>query len=341
MGLLSVLYGLMIARRNRRYADGRENVHHASLPVISVGNVSVGGTGKTPTVHAIARILQEHGYKPAIVLRGYGRSTRGARIVRTGADIEMNARQAGDEAMLHSYALQVPVVVAEKRIEGAALVAEHTNANVIILDDGFQHRSIYRDLDVVLVNEATIADQRLLPEGRLREPLSSLERADVVILTQNGVSEGDVRPFMRADALLLRTRIEVRNAYSLATLATLATIQRGVLLLDRVIAVTAIANPERFRSSLQALSEKTALVRHIAFHDHHRFRNRNVTMMINLARKENVRMIVTTEKDAVKLLEFAEQFSLAGIEVAVVPLRFSFDGGKTAFEQLLLQRIAR
>ncbi|CAN5499470.1 tetraacyldisaccharide 4'-kinase [soil metagenome] len=338
MGLLSALYGLMIARCNRRYTDGRADVHHASLPVISVGNVSVGGTGKTPTVHAIARMLQEHGFKPAIVMRGYGRSTRGARIVRSNADIEMNARQAGDEAMLHAYGLQVPVVVAEKRIEGAALVAEHTSATVIILDDGFQHRSIYRDLDVVLVNEATIADQRLLPEGRLREPLSSLERADVVLLTQNGVSESDVRPFMRADALVVRTHTEIRNAYSLASLAN---VQQSVELRDRVIAVTAIANPERFHASLQALSGTTTMVRHMALQDHHRFRKRDVMMMINLARKENVRMVVTTEKDAVKLVEYAEQFSLSGIEVAVLPIRLLFDEGKTAFEQLLLQRIAR
>lgn len=338
MGLFSALYELMIARRNRRFADGRATVHRASLPVISVGNVIVGGTGKTPTVHAIARILQEHGYKPAIVLRGYGRATRGARIVRTHAGIVMNAQQSGDEAMMHAYALHIPVVVAEKRIDGARLVAEHTEANVIILDDGFQHRSIFRDLDVVLVNEATIADQRLLPEGRLREPLSSLGRADVVVLTQNGVSEHDVRPFMRADALLLRTHVEMRSAYSLATVTGL---QQRALLLDRVIAVTAIANPERFLSSLHALSENTALVRHVAFRDHHRFRKRNVRMMITMARTTNVRMIVITEKDAVKLLEFAEQFSMAGIEVAVVPIQLSIDDGKTAFEQLLLQRIAR
>lgn len=338
MGMLSAVYGAMIARRNARYEDGRADVQRASVPVVSVGNISVGGTGKTPTVHAIVRMLREHGYAPAVLLRGYGRTSRGAHLVYDGNEMLMNVRQAGDEAILHAYALHVPVAVAERRISGASCITERTSADVIVLDDGFQHRSIYRDLDVVLVNEATIADQRLLPEGRLREPLTSLSRADVVILTQNGVTDRDVRPYMRDTALLLRTRVKMRTPYGLAALAD---IQRSVDLRDRVVAVTAIANPERFRSSLRVLSEHTEIIRHMTFQDHHRYRKRDVRMMISIATAERVDMIVTTEKDAVKLLDHAELFSRAGIEVAVVPLRLSFDDGSKAFEQLLLQRIAR
>lgn len=338
MGILSALYGSMIARRNRRYDSGSTAAQRASLPVVSVGNVSAGGTGKTPAVHAIARMLIDHGHQPAILLRGYGRRTRGVQLVSDSATIRMNVHQAGDEAMLHAYTLRVPVIVSEKRIDGARLIARRTDATVIILDDGFQHRSIYRDIDVVLVNEATVADQRLLPEGRLREPLSSLSRANVVMVTQNGVSESDVLPWMHANGLLVRSIARVREPY---TLASIVDIQRSIDLTDRVVAVTSIANPERFCVSLQTHAAHTSIVRHMEFQDHHRYRRGDVIKMIDIAHKENIEMIVTTEKDAVKLLEFADDFMVGGISVAVFPLRLHFVHGGPAFEQLLLTRIAR
>jgi len=338
MGVLSWMYGQLIARRNQRYDSGRAAVERASLPVISVGNVSTGGTGKTPMVHAIARMLLDEGHRPAILLRGYGRLSRGVQLVSDGSKIRMDVHRAGDEAMLHAYTLRVPVIVSEKRIEGARLIARRTDATVIILDDGFQHRSIYRDLDVVLVNESSIADQRLLPEGRLREPLTSLSRADVVILTQNGVSERDVQPMMNASSILLRTRANVGSPY---TLVSIIDIQRNVQLQPRVVAVTSIAHPERFRVTLETMASQTSIVRHMEFQDHHLYRKGDVHKMIEVARNENVEMIVTTEKDAVKLLEFAEEFVVGGVQVAVLPLRLQFLHGGNEFKQLLLERISR
>lgn len=338
MGLLSALYAFGMERRNRRFDEGRAPVEHCTVPVISVGNLSVGGTGKTPTVHFIVRMLIKHGHRPAIVLRGYGRSTRGVRIVRNGPEIFMSAREAGDEALLHAYAARVPVVVAERRADGARCAVADCHASVVVLDDGFQHRSLHRDLDIVLINEATVQDRRLLPEGRLREPFTSLRRADVVVLTQNGVTDEDVRPYVSNDVLIARSRVQARQPYSLATLADL---QRNVMLHERVVAVTSIANPERFITSLRTLAPMTDVVRHMAFSDHHRFTSFDVTAMVQTAAKEGIEMVVTTEKDAVKLMDHVGAFTMAGIDVAVVPLRLTFTQGSDAFEQLIMERTHR
>ncbi|MDP7029413.1 MAG: tetraacyldisaccharide 4'-kinase [Phycisphaerales bacterium] len=168
----SLVYGAAIALRNRRYDRGR-GVVRTGVPVISVGNISVGGTGKTPMVQWVTAALLRGGHHPAIALRGYGAAAGGP----------------SDEAMEHAGHFEgLPVLVDPDRVASiAAMRTSHPERDVVVLDDGFQHRRVARDLDVVLVDaRVNLQAARLLPEGRLREPVSSLARATDVVLTHDG-----------------------------------------------------------------------------------------------------------------------------------------------------------
>jgi len=155
------------------------------VKIVSVGNLSVGGTGKTPTVLELAKFLTKRGYKVSVLLRGYKRKTKGTRIVSNGENILMNVYEAGDEAFLYAKLLKgIPVVVSENRCKGAELIVERFKPDVILLDDALQHLRIERDFDVVLLTPRDLKD-RVLPFGRLREPLSVLKlKGNYCLLTK-------------------------------------------------------------------------------------------------------------------------------------------------------------
>ncbi|MAM14078.1 MAG: tetraacyldisaccharide 4'-kinase, partial [Candidatus Marinimicrobia bacterium] len=154
--------------------------------VISVGNITAGGTGKTPAVIYLSQIFKKRNYKVAVLSRGYGRKTAGTQLVTAGKDKVLDWRNFGDEPTLISQKLEdIPIVVDQNRHRGAMYLIEKFNPDIIIMDDAFQHRSIERDLDLVLLNsQAPISDYRLIPHGLLREPIRHLKRADAIILTK-------------------------------------------------------------------------------------------------------------------------------------------------------------
>lgn len=321
LGVISSLYGRVITRRNRRFDERKNPIVTVTVPVISVGNVSVGGTGKTPMVMYIAELLMSAGYKPAIILRGYRRSTRGLRVVHDGSKIEGTAKEVGDEAMLHASRLGVPVVVAESKVDAAVHAAGFLPCDVIIVDDGFQHRALHRDLDVVLVNRKTLDDQRLLPAGRLREPLTSLERADVVVASGGGITRDELQAYCSPEAIVARMQVTA-DAPSLHE--------------QRLLAFAGIANPDRFNDTLKACG--VDVVSNIEFRDHHVYGNTDIEKIIASAKSLGVN-VVTTEKDAVKLQPAKELFDAAGIEMHVLPITARITDGFQEFETKVIDTV--
>jgi tetraacyldisaccharide 4'-kinase len=247
-------------------------------PVISVGNLTLGGTGKTPLVIALAEGLKSRGRRPVILSRGYGRQNRDIVIAAS------NWQQAGDEPCLMAQRLHdVPVVVGADRYESGLLAERQQLGNIFILDDGFQHRRLHRDFDIVTVDPAEWnAGEALLPTGRWREPKSAISRAHAACVQEIAGTE---IPSLLIPTFVVQTQIDglFRNSARVAT---------EDLKDRRVVAFAGIAKPERFFDTLRSMGIKP--VRTFAFSDHRVYSQRDI---------EHLRgdVLVTTEKDAVRL----------------------------------------
>jgi len=301
IGLLPIswLYGFGVAVRNKAFDYGILKVRSVDVPVISVGNITTGGTGKTPLVQWIVRLLRESGKRVGVVSRGYGRTTKGLIIVSDGSKILVDGKQGGDEPV--EIALANPeaiVVVGESRVE-AARTAQKMGAEAIVMDDGFQHRYLHRDLNVMVWNAREHpADARLLPAGRLREPMSGIRRADVIVLTHSEDDASDEREnyfskWSSEETVACRYRAE--GVYPLHDTDKMLNFLSG----KRVLAISGIGYPEGFRSVLEALG--MSLVKHIEFRDHHIYRIEEIEQIRKEALNAGVAAIVTTEKDAIRL----------------------------------------
>jgi tetraacyldisaccharide 4'-kinase len=184
LNLLSAIYGGVVSARNALYDRGVLRARGLQGGVISVGNVSAGGSGKTPFVMLLGELLKARGIKFDVLSRGYGRQSRGVRLVDPGG----LAQEFGDEPLLMARKLQAPVIVGEDRYQAGRFAEEKFGAQLHLLDDGFQHRALVRDFDIVLVTPQDAKD-RLIPAGRLREPLNALRRADVVVLASGASAD--------------------------------------------------------------------------------------------------------------------------------------------------------
>jgi tetraacyldisaccharide 4'-kinase len=322
LGTLSKLYGSIIRKRNAKYDAHRKPIVSVTVPVISVGNLTVGGTGKTVIVQMIVRMLQAHGYKPAIVMRGYRRSSRGVVVVHDGSNIIASVRESGDEAAFHAQKLGVPVVVGESKVDAAVHAAGFLPCDVIVVDDGFQHRSLHRDADVVLVDKATLSDTRLLPSGRLREPLTSLHRADVIVIMDQSVEAASLQQFVSPDSFICSARIQAHCPTSINT---------------PVVSMCAIAQPHRFQQTLEECGLN--VVRSFVFKDHHVYTKTDVTNVIRAAEAHGA-AIVTTEKDDVKLSHAHAMFTAHGVTYCVLPIEAKIIDNESMFDYNILNRIS-
>lgn len=305
MNVLSAIYARAAAARRARHV---RDPHRARLrhPVISVGNLSVGGSGKTPVVAAIARVLLARGERPAIVSRGYGRreGTGGVVVVSDGRQVLASVEQAGDEPLMLARALPgVPVLVAAERVAAGAQAEAAFDVTVTILDDGFQHVQLHRDVDVLLLSAADLRDEPL-PVGRLRESLDAMAVADAVVATGSEEDAAQVTAAVR-EADGARAGAAPRPVFTLS--AEFDTPRRVVPFGQpwtapagaRVVACAGIARPERFFSSLASLGYD--MVGHAALPDHHWFRAADTARVEAMARAAGADAVVTTEKDAVRL----------------------------------------
>ncbi|MBU3741243.1 MAG: tetraacyldisaccharide 4'-kinase [Candidatus Kapabacteria bacterium] len=327
--LLAWLYGAAVAWRNRRYDSGRKARIRIDKPVISIGNLSVGGSGKTPVTELVVDMLKQLRRRPAIVARGYKRRGRGLTVVHDGVAVRTDWTQAGDEPFLLATSCQVPVIVGPHKGDAAVHAAGTLSCDVIVVDDGFQHRDLERDIDIVLVDRATMTDGRLLPVGRLREPLTSLRRADVVMLMHPAIEDAAVRPYLRDDAVVVRMTIERGRCTMLATGA-------DVPLPDRCVVLSGIARPERMLGMLADAG--VDVVDHRPFPDHHDYTKTDIDGVIAAVNRTHL-PVVTTAKDAVKLHAFVDRFVAAGVDVVVMHVQATIEDGAREFLTLLSDRI--
>jgi tetraacyldisaccharide 4'-kinase len=298
---LSSLYGSALETRARLYRSGVLASHRVPCPVVSVGNVTFGGTGKTPFVEFLARRFRFEGRHPAVVSRGYGRASRGVVVVSEGNGPLVGADEGGDEPV--AIARRVPgaiVVVGERRVEAARTAIER-GADLILLDDGFQHLALERDVNLLLVDAADpFGGGKLPPDGTLREPLTALARADAVVLTRIDRAEPPRETISalarwNPDAPVFRARIRPAGLWD----------ERGSALADprslsrRFVAVCGIANPAGFSRSMTELD--LAPDELLVFPDHHRYGRRDLERIRRAADRTGSAWILTTEKDAVKL----------------------------------------
>jgi tetraacyldisaccharide 4'-kinase len=274
MKVLASLYGGSVRVRNRLYDHGTLKPSKLQGPVISIGNLSVGGSGKTPFVILLGGLLKQREIKFDVLSRGYGRRTTGAMIVEGNG----TANDFGDEPLLIARRLGVSVVVGEDRFAAGQLAETTFGPQLHLLDDGFQHRGLARDFDIVMVTAEDFDDQ-LLPAGRLRETLKSVARADAVVLTSGTSSDC----FSTLGKMVWRVHrgISVKNAP------------------EHPVAFCGIARPQSFLMQLRLAGIQPAAEAN--YRDHHAYTERDLRDLLELKAKSEAEGFVTTEKDEINL----------------------------------------
>jgi tetraacyldisaccharide 4'-kinase len=318
---LSVLYGLGIRARCAFYRHAFFKQKKLPQRVISVGNITLGGTGKTPTVMQIAGVLRRNRKRPVVISRGYGRSDESALVVVSdGKQVLVDAESGGDEPVLIGSRLaDVPVVADSNRSRAALFAFQKFGSDTLILDDGFQHLQVRRDLDIVLLDAGDpFGSGKLFPAGILREPLSALKRAQVVVIT-NADRVKDLGPLI--SVIKQNTQAQIFTSYQvpsgLVSVMTGETKPLSALRGADVLAFSGIARPASFVSLLRSLGADVKA--EVAYPDHYAYGSSDLAAIMQRATDSRVGMIVTTEKDAVRLKSLAPDGIVAlRIELKIV-----------------------
>ncbi len=296
MNPLSLLYGAASGARNLVYDTGWFTARLQG-PVVSVGNISAGGTGKTPFIICLGEQLKQRGIKFDVLSRGYGRANRGVHFV----DAAGAAHDFGDEPLLIARKLGVPVIVGESRYHAGLVAEQKFGPQLHLLDDGFQHRQLHRDLDIVLVGEGDLED-KLLPAGRLREPVSALTRADLIMIPE----------------ALSREKIRTHETCVSALFKVVRTMSLGGKPDGGIVAFCGIARPHGFFAGLRAAGVNVVGER--AFRDHHAYSEADVAELQKMRESAGAAGFVTTEKDQINLGERGGKLSplsIAELNVSV------------------------
>jgi len=334
-----LLYGLIISFRNLFFDKSVFKSQKVNAKVISVGNITVGGSGKTPLVIYVTNLLKEAGYKVGVLSRGYGRKSSGYKLVSLDGNILASVNECGDEIMQTVLECKVAAAVSENRVKGANNLIKDTSVNTIVLDDAFQHRWIKRDVDLVVVdqsfiNNKTALTHNLLPLGDMREGFKSLNRADAVILNRKFFEKEEINSDLKkyfADKLIF-------TAYYKAISFVDAVKKTEYSLNDfegqESLVVSGIANPASFISVLNSVGVNTKNI--LVFSDHKNYSDKEVQFIRNKFYKTNAHSVVTTEKDAVKLSGFKKEFD--DIEIFYLKINLCMDD-EQSFKQYLINKL--
>ena len=315
----SPFYSWLMTTRATLYKKNIFKRYTLPVPVVSVGNLTMGGSGKTPVVMNLAQFLKSHGYHPAIISRGYGgKTSEKYNVVTTGAEPLLSPEDAGDEPFLLAEALEgIPVITGKSRIYPCRYAIDTLHSDIILLDDGFQHIAIKRNIDLVLFNATTLAgNSRVFPAGVLREPVNALNRCHAFMLT--GVTESNKERVEKFGALLnnrfpdkplffaessqyeIKSADENENAFNISD---------G----EKAYGFCAIANPVRFKNSIE--STGTNLIQFKSFRDHRKYTQNSIDKLCSDAKACGADSLLTTEKDFVKIRRYTRSLPLYVLKV--------------------------
>lgn len=341
----SFIYGRLVNCKLELYRLGLLKRTQLDCHVISLGNITVGGTGKTPTAQRLARDIRDMGYRVVILNRGYRAKWKGdVGVVSDGKELYMSAAEAGDEAFLLAKNLpNVPVLIGPERAITGRYAVEHFKAEVAILDDGYQHWQLVRDLDILLIDAINLfGNGYMLPRGTLREPVGHLDRADVCLLTKvdqaaegacdqirTTIGEQNDHALVVESIHLPRCFIEIGDWYK--------TITNDGIDIDymkgkKIMAVSAIGNPASFEQTIHDIG--AVIVESLRFPDHHDYTKEEIFDGLRQAQEQGAEAIIITEKDAVKIpssIIAAER----PIPIYVISIEVTFQKGSDEFKSLL------
>jgi tetraacyldisaccharide 4'-kinase len=322
LAFLSILYGIGVRARNLALKNRGKR-----LPgfVLSIGNITAGGTGKTPAVIMVARWAKSQGYRVAVLSRGYGgKINKGAQVISDGKDILLGPEISGDEPWLIAASLKdVPVVCSPSRYLAGMEARSRFDADFFIIDDGFQHIRLERDLDIVLADtKSPFGNTHMLPWGPLREPLSGLRRADVMVFTRaNGLSPCCNSRFIAGKPVFTGDHVPDKIIYPCNSEERDLASVRG----KSVVAFSGIARPQSFGKSLEDLGVNILSFR--AFGDHYPFSRGDLIKLDEERKALNGEMLITTEKDWARIREIvsdAKNIALLSIKFVIKPDEKSF-----------------
>ena len=299
---LALLYGNAARVRAGLYKSGVVDSYKSSIKVVSVGNLTLGGSGKTPLVMELARSFMENGLKPAIITRGYGgRIKDGAVVVKADSD----PADMGDEpVMMAAMTPDVPVIKSPRRKDGAEMAETVYNADIVLLDDGFGHLGIGRDFDILVVDAARgFGNGEVVPYGPLREPLSQLKRADCVVVTgsekESGARLSNIKKIVETRAPGMEVITAVYKTVGLVKKGDDIPESTETIAGEKVVAFSGIGNPLSFTDTLEKIGVDP--VESIEWPDHHYYTDEDLARVADAVSKHKARYAVTTEKDLARL----------------------------------------
>ena len=337
--LLAQLYGLVVKLRLWLYRSGFFSTQTLEHPVISVGNLTVGGTGKTPFVMYLAQLLLRRGFQPVVLSRGYGgKAGRSHRVVSDGRRILCGPNESGDEPFLMARRLEgVPVLVGRNRYRSAQapLLQKSSRQLVFLLDDGYQHLALQRDLNILLLDATDpFGGNHLLPRGRLREPLNGMRRADLVVITRahRPLESETIQLTIRRLNPLVPISFFYHDGVAIYDLKTGRRFELRQFLNERVVVLAAIGNPAVFVDDLEHYQMR--VVDQFLYRDHHRFSQSELDQALSRVDRLSARAVITTEKDAVRL----EGLSFEKDQVLVFQIECRPENEK-AYEEFLLSEL--
>ena len=330
--IFSFAYLLIVQVRLFLYKTGIFKTNKLQCPVISVGNLTLGGTGKTPVVQYIARFFITNGLKPVILSRGYGRSSKTlVAIVSNGENILLKPEEAGDEPyLLAENNPSLPIIVGKSRFLTGNIAINEFKPDIIILDDGFQHLSLARDLNIVLINSIRpLGNGHIFPAGSLREPISALKRADIILYTHSDEAPDNC-------CANLPTRKDILKPETIHTFDKIVRISDQKIIppeklnKKKVMVFCGIGEPGSFRKRVE--QHGAEIVDYKCFPDHYVYNMSDLQSIQKTAEKLKADLILTTQKDGVKIKEMASSFPL----IWVVRMKIEFSTGEDKFQEALL-----
>lgn len=333
------IYNGIITIRNSFFDNSIFKSERVNAKVISIGNITVGGSGKTPLVIYVTMLLKEAGYKVGVLSRGYGRKSKGYKLVSTGEEILTPVEICGDEIFQTAIECKVPAAVSENRVKGVKKLIDETGINAVVLDDAFQHRWIARDVDLVIVDQSFINQKstlthNLLPLGDLRESFESLKRADAIILNRKFFDKEELNSEVKKYFVNKKVFPSYYKAISFVDVMRKIEYSLEEFKGQDSLVVSGIANPKSFLNILEQVhvNSKNRLI----FGDHKNYTLKEVHKIRKQFYTTNSHSVVTTEKDAVKLSRFNRE--LDDVDIFYLKINLCMDD-EESFKQYIINKL--